>query len=190
MQGVVHHRQVQGLPGFSFIAPQIEYHMRGGRLRWHLNPRLEYGFWRGRPDGWQSRLFFMLVGRWRFQTTAAEGRVRYEWFWDFDGHQGAHQRLRPAVFSEHPIFRNLRLQFQVEPMYWTAHRRYAAPSINQWRFFMWALRRWGAFQWRIGPALFYQLQPRQTVLLITADVQSRIKKPTAKGTSPPDQTPH
>jgi hypothetical protein len=77
----------------------------------------------------------------------------------------------------------------IEPMYWVRHRRYAAWSINQWRFFGWVVLGKGLL-WRVGPAVFYQLQPRQTVAVLTIEAQMRVKKPIAKSTSPTGQTPH
>lgn len=189
VHGVLHHRWVNNVPGFSFGAVVVEYPLGRWGFRWHVNPRLEYGWVRGRPDGWQGRVFVMGMYRWRRGALLMESRVRYEWFRDWDGHQSPHQRLRPAVFLDYRLSEKWRLQGMIEPMYWVQHRRYAAWSLNQWRFFGWVVvgRDWA---WRVGPALFYQVQPRQTLFLLTTEVQTRIKKPTSRSTSPPDQTPH
>jgi hypothetical protein len=134
VHGVVHHRWVNNVPGFSFGAVVVEYPLGRWGFHWHVNPRLEYGWVRGRPDGWQGRVFVMGMHRWRRGALLMESRARYEWFRDWDGHQSPHQRLRPAVFLDYRLSEKWRLQGMIEPMYWVQHRRYAAWSLNQWRF--------------------------------------------------------
>jgi hypothetical protein len=189
VHGVLHYRWVDYRPGFGFGAVVVEYPVGRTGFRWHVNPRWEYGWIRGQPDGWQGRIFTMGQYRWRRGAWMMEGRGRYEWFWDLDGHQGHHQRFRPALFFDYRIREGWRVQGMIEPMYWVRHRRYAAWSINQWRFFGWVVLGKGLL-WRVGPAVFYQLQPRQPVAVLTIEAQMRVKKPIAKSTSPTGQTPH
>ncbi len=167
----------------------VEYPIGNTGFRWHISPRLEYGWVHGRPDGWQGRVFGMGRYRWQRSALMIEGRLRYEWFWDFDGRQGHHQRFRPALFADYRLSRRWHVQIQLEPMYWWRHLRYTRGSVNQWRFFVWGV--WeGRLSWRMGPAVFFQIQPRQPLTVLTIETQTRIRKPTARSTSPPDQTPH
>ncbi len=188
LQGILHHRQIAGKPALSFLAGALEYHWSHFYL--HLSSRLEQGFVRGRPNGWQSRVFGMVFWRQSSAQILTELRLRYEYFWDWDGFFSAHQRLRPALFISHTTWRRIHLQCQIEPMYWLSHRCYAPWTVNQWRFFGMGTLRGARWTLRAGPALFYQVQPRETQLVLVLELQSRIKKPTAKSISPPDQTLH